>query len=79
MFLVPTPDFFGFRDMAAPMPPKRPAGDAPESSGAEKRRMIVPQVVASSSSSGTQQASSSKVYYPSQDPQRLGAKGDVIE
>ena len=36
--------------------------------------MPPPPMAPSSSSSGPP-----KIYYPSQDPQRLGAKGDVIE
>lgn len=78
---IPTmsrPDFFGLRGVAAPpVPPKRPANDALESSSLEKRRLFVPQVA---SSSGSHQSSSgSKIHYPSQDPHRLGSKGDVID
>jgi hypothetical protein len=64
---------------APPMPPpnKRPS-DGLESSGPSKR-LFVPQVDAPSSSSNRQQSSSSKIYYASQDPHRLGAKGDIIE
>jgi len=76
---LPTPDFFGFRDVGAPpVPPtNKRSADTSESSTSAKR-MFVPQVPSTSSGNSSQQ-SSSKIYYPSMDPQRLGAKGDVIE
>lgn len=47
-----------------PLPPEPPSG------------LVVPNVPYIESNSLT---STSKIYYPSQDPQRLGAKGDVID
>ncbi|KAI6222462.1 Pre-mRNA-splicing factor RBM22 [Aphelenchoides fujianensis] len=76
---LPTPDFFGLHN-SAPMVPtavKRAAGGFPEPPEPPKR-LNVPNVPAPSSSGGDG-PSTSKIYYPSQDPQRLGAKGDLIE
>ncbi|CDR32740.1 Pre-mRNA-splicing factor RBM22 [Caenorhabditis elegans] len=55
-----------------PRPPAPPTFAAP-------RSLVVPNVrpVKAGESSGA--SSSSSIYYPSQDPTRLGAKGDVIE
>uniref|UniRef100_A0A915DVP6 Pre-mRNA-splicing factor RBM22 n=1 Tax=Ditylenchus dipsaci TaxID=166011 RepID=A0A915DVP6_9BILA len=75
----PAPSFFGYpidgpssskrsRIENLPLPPEPPS------------KLVVPNVpypAASKASAGGE--SSSKIYYPSQDPQRLGAKGDVVD
>lgn len=48
-----------------PLPPEPP------------NALVVPDVPYSKVSS--QSTSENKIYYPSQDPQRLGAKGDVVD
>ncbi|CAD5219966.1 unnamed protein product [Bursaphelenchus okinawaensis] len=54
---------------------KRPATDLPEPPP-QPKRLVVPEVGPSGYKQSNKQ---NKIYYPSQDPQRLGAKGDVIE
>ncbi|CAD5226949.1 unnamed protein product [Bursaphelenchus xylophilus] len=54
---------------------KRHGGDLPEPPP-QPKHLIVPEVGPSTSMNSR---STNQIYYPSQDPQRLGAKGDVIE
>ncbi|CAB3406133.1 unnamed protein product [Caenorhabditis bovis] len=57
-----------------PLPPVPPLFAAPT-------RLVVPKIVpvSQTSEASSSSASGSGIYYPSQDPTRLGAKGDVIE
>lgn len=68
---VPTADFLGASSSGL----KRQASELPEPPK-QPKRLVVPDVGPSSSAVDV---SSSRIYYPSQDPHRLGAKGDVIE
>ena len=73
--------------MDQPTPYGLPMPPLPLTAVAGPSKMVVPQGLGSypgyEGARGEQpqssSASSSKVYYPSQDPQRLGAKGDVVD
>jgi len=73
--ICPTPDFLN--------PAKRPRLDQPPVP--PPTHLIVPNVAyrqpptQRGGGDGSEAGPSSRIYYPSQDPQRLGAKGDVIE